>query len=224
MVARLVAGCLVLAVVTTPAVGQDARQIGLKAGVNFATAGGEDVDEVSSRTAFSAGFFAAIPLSSAIAIQIEALYSGKGPTFDADGSEAQVKVDYFEIPLLFRVNFPTGGSSGFRSLPQQASSGSRIVPHLYAGPAVGFKVGCKVTGLSAGDMDCSEQTFEGAHVVSGDYSGILGGGLDIGDFTVGARYSFSFNSFISAGSESSESIDVKHRVISIYAGYGFRLP
>ena len=208
---RVLAAVGLLAVGTMPLVAQGSPRVGPVAGINFASVGGEDVDETKSRTTFMAGLFAEIPVSNVFSVQPEALYTMKGPNLtDPDGS---IRFAYLEVPVLLRVNIPTGGSMN--------GSGSGVRPHLYAGPAVAFKMSCSLheSGASS-NPDCDDPSVDFVEFKSTDLGAVFGGGVDIGDFTVGARFTLGLTNIIDS---SDPSEDAKHRVLSAYAAYGFRL-
>jgi len=220
-------GLLMGGLVATAGIAQSPPpRLGPVAGVNFATVSGDDVANTKSRTAFLFGAFAEIPLSRIFSIQPEALYTMKGPKIEDTDINASLKISYVEVPLLLRVNIPTSGSSSLDLFQGTSGGGVGVRPHIYAGPAVAFKASCKLSGeegSSSLDMTCkeAESDLDFAAFKGLDWSAVFGGGLDIGDFTLGARYTMGLGNIIDQ--QGSETSDVKHRVFSIYAGYGFRL-
>ena len=97
---------------------------GVKAGVNFASIGGDDTGDLSSLTSFHAGVVAEIPLSDKFSFQPELVYSAQGATLDADG-DVDIKLDYINVPLLAKFYVADNFS-------------------LYAGPQIGFLASAKV--------------------------------------------------------------------------------
>lgn len=77
---------------------------GAKAGVNFATVNGDDVEDVDGRTAFQIGAVANIPISELFAVQPEVVYSAQGFTIEETvlgmTFEGTGKLDYINIPVL----------------------------------------------------------------------------------------------------------------------------
>ena len=217
---RLFLGSSLLAgLVAAPALAQKPRpRIGPQVGVNFASVSGDDVDNTSSRTAWMFGVFAEIPLSNSFSLQPEANYTGKGPSFSDDGFEADLKINYIEIPVLLRLNFPMNSSSGMRTLPYQAGGSVGLRPHIYAGPSFGFKTSCNIHAEDE-SVDCEEGFGTDEQVKSTDFSLVFGGGLDISDFTLGVRYSLGLSNVV----ENTSGDEATHRIFTIYAGYGFRL-
>ncbi|MHA6280910.1 porin family protein [Salinimicrobium sp. CAU 1759] len=79
---------------------------GAKAGVNFATLSGDDVDDADSRTGFHLGLIGEIMLTDRFAVQPEVLYSAQG----AEGDGATWKLDYVAVPVMAKY-FVTNGLS-----------------------------------------------------------------------------------------------------------------
>jgi hypothetical protein len=94
-----------------------AQQVGVKAGVNFASLiPEEDEDpELSRRRGLVAGVWVRAPRPARFSIQVEGLFSEKGVRFDGSSlgldGEADIRIRYFEIPLLARADLDAGGSS-----------------------------------------------------------------------------------------------------------------
>ena len=87
---------IVFTVLLTSTAFAQGLDIGIKAGVNFATINGGP--DVSSITGFLAGGFATIKFSDKIAIQGDLLYSQQGAEFDA----GEFKLDYINVPIVFK--------------------------------------------------------------------------------------------------------------------------
>lgn len=83
-------------------------RLGAKAGVNFASIGGDDTEEIDGRTSFHIGLLAEIPLGDRFTVQPEILYSAQGAKveytqspFDAPISyKEKLKLDYINIPIM----------------------------------------------------------------------------------------------------------------------------
>ncbi|TKG97426.1 PorT family protein [Puteibacter caeruleilacunae] len=110
---------------------QTGMQFGLKAGYNIATQYGSkssdpayDV-ESEARHGFQGGFFLRFPITDAFSVQQEFLYTQKGSgqnvvmTQPAVSTFSDYRIDYFELPIMFRYHFlnignvEVYGSSGF---------------------------------------------------------------------------------------------------------------
>lgn len=211
--ARVLATVMVLALWTAQVWAQaPSSRAGVLGGINFSDLAGKDVEESSSLTGFFGGGFLELALSRNFAIAPEVLYSMKGAKNSEGGTEVKVKLGYVEVPVLLKVMFPSGKEGKWA-----------VRPHLYAGPAIAFKTSCKVSGEEGGvsvDVDCDEFADE-FEIKGTDFSGVLGAGVDIGNLLLGVRYDFGFTKISQLPDGGDD--DVKNRVLSIYAGFGFRL-
>jgi len=176
-------------------------EFGVRGGINLASVNGDDVSffDVSpkSRVGFSGGIFAGIRVTSNFLIQPEVLYTQKGAKYEEGGSEALIKLDYVEVPVLFKGRFGSGG----------------VKPSVFAGPAVGFKV----SGKSA--FDGEEEDLEEAKGT--EFGIVFGAGLDLaagsGAFTIDARYTLGLTTL----DDSAVAADIKNGVWSFSLGYAF---
>jgi hypothetical protein len=192
--------------------------IGVKGGLNVSDISTNipDIEDIKeSKTGFVGGGYVNLPLGSTFALQPEVLYSQegfKGTEPDLTGVEAQFKVDYFQIPVLVKAQFPSG----------------TIRPAVYAGPVVSFESSCKL-GLSAGgtsaEYDCDSPEADVGDRSKTDFGGAFGANLDwfVGPVivTIDARYLLGFTNVNSDDTAPDES--VKNRVWQFMAGVGFPL-
>ncbi len=178
-------------------------ELGVKGGVNFADFGGDDATGVESRTRFVGGAYAGFGLSDLITIQPEVLFSMKGAESNDPSDPGEVKLDYIEIPVLFRVNVPVPNSP--------------VRPHVFVGPAVSFETGCT---LVVGGL---EEDCESGSTKTTDFGAVFGGGVDflVGGARVGldVRYNLGLRSLDNSTSPD----DVKNRVLSIMGSIGLGL-
>ena len=186
-------------------------QIGPKVGLNIANVGGDDSDELfpsspDSRTGFNGGLFFMYQFNNLFAIQPEAYYTMKGATSDFMGVDLTLKLDYIEIPVLFKVVIPSGGTN--------------LKPAVFVGPAVGFNMDAKIKGEYQGETE--EEDIDSL-VTSTDFSIIFGGGLGfmVGNNELGVdiRYSLGLTSW----DDSDDPFDLKNNVLSFNAYFGFTL-
>jgi hypothetical protein len=168
---------------------------GAKAGVNFATITGDDVDSFSSRTAFHLGFVAEIGITETFSFQPELLYSAQGSDYDEDGFEGTVEVDYLNVPLMAKFYVAEGFS-------------------LEAGPQVGFL-------LSAKDVyDGGEDDWK--DITKGIDFGLnfgVGYKLESG-LNFGARYNLGLSD-VNDDPDSLGDSAYKNSVIQAYVGFFF---
>jgi hypothetical protein len=176
-------------------------EFGIRAGLNLASVNGDDVsfDNVSpeNRVAFSGGLFAGIRVTPNFLIQPEVLYTQKGARYEAAGEEAEIKLDYVEVPVLLKGRFGSGG----------------VKPSVFVGPAVAFKVSGKT------EFQGEEEDVE--DVKSADFGIVFGAGLDLavgsGAFTIDARYTLGLTTI----ADSPDPDDVKNGVWTFSVGYAF---
>lgn len=194
-----------------PLTGQ--ASFGVKAGMNIATLGGDDVGDVDSRTGLVVGGLVHYRLSDLLAVQPELLYSQKGAKFSetlfGEPISGTFKLDYLEVPVLLRVDVPTGGPE--------------LRPSVHAGPTFALELSCKVSFSGFGESgteDCDSDIDSDRRTV--DLGMALGGGLDVafrgGTLLIEARYTLGLRTLDS----SSNPEDVKNRVWSITFGYRLR--
>ena len=155
-------------------------RIGVMAGVNLATLAGNDVDDAENRIGALGGLSYVRNWGGATGLEMDILYSAKGVK-SVDGSdEFTLKLNYIEIPVLLRYDFPSSGA---------------VRPHVSIGPSLAFRASCGAETTSGGasiSVDC-DGLQEGLDVKlkSLDVGAALGAGLDFAmgrrTFTVGAR-------------------------------------
>ncbi len=181
-------------------------QLGLVAGVNFATLGGNDVSGASSRTGLAVGATAAFHFKSGIFVQPMALYSLKGASYTSTLGTLDTKPSYIEVPILLGYQIPIQRSS--------------FSPRIFVGPDLGVEVGCKVSLSSGGsttEMNCNDPSL-GLSNTTFDFGAL--GGVGIG-FPLGAG-SIEVNAFYSLGfSKIWSGVDAKNRSLSVSVAYMF---
>jgi len=102
---------------TTMYVSAQDISFGVKAGLNFATLGGDDVDELEGVTGLNIGAVAEFGLSEKFSIQPEVIYSTQGASLD----DETLELDYINVPVLAKYYVFEGFS-------------------LEAGPQLGFNI------------------------------------------------------------------------------------
>ena len=186
---------------------------GFKAGVNLANIAGSDVDPFMDALTdliganasnemllgFAFGGFLTYNFSPSFALQPEVLYSMKGFTISVEGEEVDMKMNYLEIPLLFKFILGTGPTK----------------PCLFAGPSLGVLLSSEMSG-EGGSIDTDELWK------STDLGLAFGGGVGFpagkGSLTLDARYTMGISKTPDSGGED---IDIKNSNISFMVGYGF---
>lgn len=181
---------------------------GLKAGLDFSRFSGADVDtlaqksspftsaELKSKVGFAGGAFLGVGVGGSWALQPELLYVMKGTKVSAASGDSNINLNYFEIPVLLKLNL----------LPPK----SAVAPFIFAGPSLSFKTGTKFTSK---DVDQNYQAR------SADYGLVLGAGLDIQKFSLDVRYDLGLQNPIKAQGDYTPSIH--NGTVLVLVGYRF---
>ena len=167
-------------------------KFGAKAGVNFASIGGDDTDGQKSRTSFHVGGVAEIGISDTFAVQPELLYSSVGTKFDE--GDGEIKLDYISLPIMAKYKVAEGFS-------------------LEAGPQIGFLLSAKAEG--GGESVDVKDFVKGLDLGVGVGAGYT---LDSG-LNFAARYSLGLSN-INDG-EGSDDFKNQNNVFQISVGYFF---
>ena len=102
---------LVFLTVATATVASAQVKFGVKAGYNlatFTTSGDESGMGVSSKSDFSGGLFASVPLFSSCTLQPEVLYSGQGAEGKDGIIDVKLNYSYLNVPVLFKYSHSSG--------------------------------------------------------------------------------------------------------------------
>ncbi len=186
-------------------------RIGVMGGINLATLRGDDVEDAKNRVGLLGGLSYVRNWGGAAGLEMDVLYSAKGAKVVDGSEEFTFKLDYLEIPVLLRYDFP---------------STSAIRPHLAVGPSFAFRTSCGGEGKSSGtsvSIDCDElQDSFDVKFKSFDLGATVGGGLDFAmgrnTFTVGARYTLGLVNVADA-----DDSDTKNGAIALFAGISMPL-
>jgi len=184
------------------------RVLAVEAGLSVAKLGGSDAGSNTPRTGLSAGASLTLPVTEILGIQVGAAYVQKGATDNSTGVNAELAIDYFEVPVLLRVGIP---------------SASKVSAHILVGPAVSFLTQCNAKGSSGGvnvSIPCAQLPLDTKNVDFGAMGGV-GLGFEAAPkfrITVDALYNLGLTSFDNTGTA-----DVKNRAFTLRAGLGLVL-
>ena len=183
-----------------------AQEVGVKVGANFASLTPEEDEDpdLSRRVGPVGGVWVRIAPARRVSFQVEGLFSEKGVVFDAPGfvDSADIRLRYFEIPLLARADFGASGSA------------ARVF--VVGGAAPAFKLSARTKAV-LGD---EEQTRDADDdIYAGDFGLVGGVGLEWGRALIEARYTHGL-SHINTDDNGDED-RIKNRVFSVT--FGFRL-
>ncbi|MEZ4417942.1 MAG: outer membrane beta-barrel protein [Gemmatimonadota bacterium] len=179
------------------------------AGASIATATGDRLPDVQHVTRVRFGAQLDLPISDRMGIQLGATYAQKGVDFDTSDEFGRLHFDYFEFPLLLRLNL----------LPNSEG----IAPHLLLGPAVAIEFKCQLPDfqpIGALTRDCR---FIEVALDDLDVGAIAGLGIRIpvtGQTSL--TLSALFNQALTGAAEGV--LDVTNRAFYMTAGLGVRLP
>ncbi len=191
-----------------------AQQLGIVVGGTFSQLRGLENVQTKNRSGTMFGVSLAMPVGSGLVLQPELLFINKGAELNLSSGVAQdIRLDYFEIPLLLRRNFGTG----------------TITPHAYVGPSVGYQLGCNLS-LSGNTIpktssDCKRDAFFEPSSV--DWGAIVGAGVNLSlgglGVTGGARYGFGLADIAKDNSAALKQ-RVRNGTLTVYAGLVFGRP
>ncbi|MBS1564867.1 MAG: PorT family protein [Bacteroidetes bacterium] len=182
-------------------------KFGIKGGVNLTNLYVDNVKDENMKVGFNAGLYAKVPLSRVVSIQPELLYSQKGAKLTYDNvfgsGEYRFNLNYVEVPVsaVFNVaknlNLHVGGYASYLANANVKRMNDN--------------------GEASTIADLNEDNFHRF-----DY-GLLGGvGVDVQNFTIGARYNYGLHEIGKSGSLSGNvTSNSKNSAINLFIGFGF---
>jgi hypothetical protein len=200
-----------------------------KVGISVAKIQGEDNTGVKSRIGLSFGVGYSVDIGGIFSFQPELLFIQKGAKLDYSDSQpgfyrfeldGYLKVNYLEIPVLFKANFPTNTEA--------------VKVYLIAGPAMSFGLGGKTKlhfyyeedgfileegGKGKVKFGDEPDNYEGynAYLKRVDISAQLGGGVILYDkFMIDLRYGIGLTDL-------SDNEESRHRVFQFTVGMPIQL-
>jgi len=182
--------------------------LGVVGGINVATLSVEDPQGLDIGTRFGVNFGARLSATFTpnFGVILGALYSQKGMSSTDAGVTVGFHFNYIDFPLLVQYTLPT-------------SETGKMSVHFAAGPAVGLRATCKITGEQSGSsvsVDCADI---GADVKSVDMGVMALAGLDIqagsGSVIVDVAYDLGLTNINST----SDGGSIKNRTFYVMAGY-----
>ncbi|WP_412561466.1 porin family protein [Winogradskyella sp. MIT101101] len=81
----------------------NASNFGIKGGYNLAAVGFDEDSETGQRHGFHIGFYGESFLTESIALQVELMYSQQGYEIEDNGGTFTQKLDYINMPLMFKM-------------------------------------------------------------------------------------------------------------------------
>jgi hypothetical protein len=202
---KLIIFVFVFCLVVIKAHGQIGLSIGAKGGVSLPYSSGTDAN-VAYKIGWSTGLFSIVTVGKFFAIQPELLIQEKGISCELTGSKREVRLNYFQIPLLFKLRFPIK---------------KMLYPTVFAGPNFSYRVDASYplnNNHTYGKKDLVVNKIQNYETV-----GTFGLGLDYEVdrifLTIDARYGFGFNQL----KDQSICMSFRNKDLSFLAGVGFKL-
>ena len=116
-------------------------ELGLKAGINYASLSGDyaDLVDAKSQMGYVVGPFLSLGLGASLGLQGEALFSAEGAK--TGGPNGHLDLEYVEVPVLLRWTLLPGP----------------VKPFVYVGPSFGYSLGGKKKESGVADRDLKDQ-------------------------------------------------------------------
>jgi hypothetical protein len=168
---------------------------GVKAGLNLANLGGDDVEDVDIRPSFHVGGYVNIGFTEKLSLQPELLFNSVGAKSSYEDSgfkvEETLKLSYISVPVNLVYSFGA--------------------INIHAGPQFGFLMSAKSEVEVDGESDEEDvkDSFKGLDLGFG-----VGLGANFGKFNASARYTLGLSNIVDA-----DDADVKNNVIQLSVGY-----
>lgn len=183
-------------------------KFGIKGGLNLTNLFVDDVNDEHMRVGLNGGVYAKLPITRGFSIQPELLYSGKGAKLEynnfLEGSgEYRFNLHYVELPVLAVINV----AKNF---------------NIHAGPYVSYLAGANISDLKDDGSISNIKDLKADNFNRFDYGLAAGLGIDVQNFTIGARYNYGLHEIGKSGSLSGQlTKDSKNSAIQLYVGFGF---
>lgn len=176
---------------------------GVKAGSSFNSFAGAGTGIVAQRVGFMGGVFLNVGVSKLLAIQPEVLFQQGGATNTINGHTDVLKLNYAQVPLLFKLRLPIEGV---------------VFPHVFAGPDFYYRVGATYTTQDVGSGVIV--TGNDDNIQRMGVGGVVGAGIDIQlehlFLSLDGRYGANFTNLGNANYE----LNIYNKYLTIMAGIG----
>ncbi len=179
---------------------------GIKGGITFgdipefAQVLEDDGAEPGMRMGFTLGGFASMSFDDMFGLQVEGLYTQKGLKYEFGPDNFQYRLDYIEIPVLFRVQMAR--DNGVYAL---------------VGPAFGFNINAEAFLEDAPD-DVEDSVDISDEVAGLEISFVAAVGYQMNRFLIEGRYMEGLTNLLD---DDIEAVTYKSRTFAILAGFRF---
>jgi hypothetical protein len=168
---------LLVSLVMLLAISVSFSQFGIKGGIDLGTFSGADKSvggvDPTHYTGFAGGISYRIGLIAGLALQPELMYIQKGAIYEDPNNKITMKLQYLDIPVLVKFNFP---------IPV-------VSPYIEGGVSYGMPFSAKEKDeqITNGMTGASSETNI-KHVTKSDFSIVFGAGVDLLFLDLDARY------------------------------------
>jgi hypothetical protein len=187
---------------------QKRTSFGLKGGTMNSTFKTDDI-RFNKRLSMFTGVFVNISPGKLLALQPELLLVQKGAARVRDDIQVRenYRINYLELPLLFKLQFPLG---------------RLFYPHLYFGPYYAQKLNGTYTLTDLNDGTGTEANA--AQIKSNDYGTVMGAGVDIHGETLFLTFDARYNRGMTNIYKGENGLqDIRNKGLMLSAGIGIHL-
>jgi len=192
-------------VITFSQDGDGGVSLGVKGGAAFNSFGGDGVGVIKQRTGFMGGAFLNVSFLKVLSVQPEVLFHQGGATNTVNGHTDVLKLNYAEVPILFKLRIPIAGT---------------VFPHIFAGPDFSYRIGATYTQTTTSNGEVI--TIDNGNIKKNGMGGVVGAGIDFQIdhlfLTIDGRYGATFTNL----GNSTYELNIYNKYLTIMAGVGVR--
>jgi hypothetical protein len=200
------------ALIAVPASAHAQIGLGVMAGGSLSNVSGDLVTDAKNTGTFLVGGFLNVN-AGGFAVQPGLVFARKGFKGEPiEGVTPKNTFDYLQIPLVVRIGMPVGAKGRF---------------YIGAGPSIGVKVGCRLSGSEGGisfSTNCDDLSTDegGIELKKTEFSGIGEAGLEFGKLSIGVRADLGLSNVYQATAGSlALPADIKTKTISAVVALRF---
>ena len=182
-------------------------KFGVKGGVNLSNLYVDNADDENLKLGWNLGLYGKIPLTKGLSIQPELIYSSKGAkltynNFILGKGEYRFNLNYVEVPVLAVINLASN-------------------LNLQAGGYVSYLASANVKDMNENGTIENAKELKADNFNRFDYGLVGGVGVDVQNFTIGARYNYGLKEIGNSGLSGQLTKNSKNSVVSVFVGFGF---
>ena len=190
--------------ISTTALQAQKVAIGGKVGFTASSFRGDDAVNVEFRKGAVGGIFVNASFLKVLAIQPEVIFkqSGANYKYSSTGLQQVVKINYIQVPVLFKIQVPIAHT---------------VYPNIFFGPQYSYAV---TRSYSAGTSN-AQIKFDDADISRNDFGGVFGVGVDVRAkrffWTIDFRYGMGA---IKVEDNDNINLDLKNQDFNLSTGIG----